>query len=260
MPLPGKRGLLFRLRSGSSFSAGICLAAFTLTAGSWFYLGFFNSGEYPQSLSAATAGTGISYRSRHTVSSVTRSGLQLLLPEGRYLPISTTQRSGSTYSLQLSQLQKLSFPRHSRDSSSVHHLLAGVLDFLTADASSAPPSPSPSPVQQSSPDTTAIKVAIISAVGLVLSVSVPSLVATFNRSRVEVPPITEDDLVKELRRRAEAAEAQLAAKNEEIHQRSIGAQLRDEKIERLENLLWSHGINPASALPVVNSGGEPHDS
>ena len=142
----------------------------------------------------------------------------------------------------------------------MHHLLAGVLDFLTADASSAPSSPSPSPVQQGSPDTTAIKVAIISAVGLVLSVSVPSLVATFNRNRVETPVVAADNLEKELRRRAEAAEAQLVEKDKEIHQRSIGTQLRDEKIERLENLLWSHGINPASEPPLTASGGAKNDS
>jgi diphthamide synthase subunit DPH2 len=128
----------------------------------------------------------------------------------------------------------------------VHHLASGILDA----ASSATSSSSPGSVVPSSNDQS-VKVAIIAAIGLVFSVSIPLLVSTFNRSRAASPVPEETAVEKELRRRAEAAESIVHDRDLEIKQRVRGSELRDEKIDQLEALLWSRGIDPKTAIPVL---------
>lgn len=105
----------------------------------------------------------------------------------------------------------------------------------------------------SSPQDSTFKVAIVTTAGVVIAAAITSYAATFNRKHDPAPapapaPAPVDAagdrlLREELIRRAETAERRCA----EAERRN----------DQLEDLLWSHNINPNTVKP--NTGTADHD-
>lgn len=236
MPLRARELHLRPLLLESYYSAATYLGAFALTAGLWFCWVSCIFGELHPSRSDAAQVSIESYVGARAGSLDTQSGLQLHSQVLQRSLINTTQASGFTYLSQLSVSRKL---------------------FSIHPGSNASSSPSSVPAPTPSPDTTTVKVAIIGAIGLILSVTIPVLATTFSRQRpVANTAVSESSVERELRRRAEAAERELESKELEIKQLIRGMQLRDDRIDTLERLPWSHGVDsvsPASS-PVATEG------
>lgn len=229
MPLRARVRQLRPLLSESYYSVATYLGAFALMGGLWFCLASYTYGESLPLTNGPLATSTMSSSGVPTVSPDIQSGSQLHSQAGQKSPTSIMASSGFISSSPSSVAQRQRFIPLGNESSST---------------------PSPAVIPSSpTPDTTTVKVAIIGAIGLVLSVTIPVLASTFNRQRLPNRNEQETPVEKELRRRAEAAERLVDEKNLEIKRRSQGAYIRDQRIEDLETLLWSHGIDPATPLP-----------
>lgn len=109
-------------------------------------------------------------------------------------------------------------------------------------------------------DSTSLKIAIISTLGLVLAAAITAIFATFRKDTaitIAPNPATTTDYIAELIRRATEAEHKADILTASLESEQHTVRERDIEIDRLTRILLMARIDPATGgpLPTINPGG-----
>lgn len=93
-------------------------------------------------------------------------------------------------------------------------------------------------------DTSSLKIAIITAISVVIAAAITAAATTIQRRRDHQNTAdVSQDFIAELQRRATTAEAQVASLTERY-------QSSQQRVDELEDYCWQNGVDPRTGEPV----------